>query len=111
MVKEDACIHEENGAKKARHYLTMHKKRRFISYIRRLLIRPFVEAFGAERCMWDNDSGGPIEMENPEQDYLATIRFDDRSAASDPQVIEMSQREKSLSKGVTVCPHQNTGLR
>ena len=37
------------------------------------LIRPVIEAFGAERCMWESDSGGPLGMEDPQQDFPATI--------------------------------------
>lgn len=37
------------------------------------LIRPVVEAFGAGRCMWESDSGGPIQMEDPERDYRASV--------------------------------------
>ena len=39
----------------------------------RELIRPVIEAFGAERCMWESDSGGPLGMEDPQQDFPATI--------------------------------------
>ena len=37
------------------------------------LIQAVIEAYGAHRCMWESDSGGPIEMENPETDYTAAI--------------------------------------
>jgi len=37
------------------------------------LIRPVVEAFGAGRCMWQSDSGGPIQMQDPERDYRASV--------------------------------------
>jgi len=37
------------------------------------LIRRLVDAFGPERCMWESDSGGPVPMQNPEQDYASAI--------------------------------------
>ena len=37
------------------------------------LIERVVDAFGAERCMWESDSGGPIPMRDPERDYQASI--------------------------------------
>lgn len=37
------------------------------------LIQRVVEAYGAHRCMWESDSGGPIEMEDPLTDYPAAI--------------------------------------
>lgn len=37
------------------------------------LLRRTVEAFGADRCMWESDSGGPIEPENPKEDLIASI--------------------------------------
>ena len=37
------------------------------------LIKRVVEAYGAQRCMWESDSGGPIWMEDPQRDYPAAI--------------------------------------
>jgi len=54
------------------------------------LVRPVVEAFGAERCMWESDSGGPIQMEDPERDYRASvdlIRNAEFLSASDKELI------------------------
>lgn len=37
------------------------------------LIQRVVEAYGAHRCMWESDSGGPIEMEDPKTEYPAAV--------------------------------------
>lgn len=37
------------------------------------IIKRLVESFGPDRCMWESDSGGPIEMDNPIVDYPASI--------------------------------------
>jgi predicted TIM-barrel fold metal-dependent hydrolase len=37
------------------------------------IIEQVVDAFGPERCMWESDSGGPIEMKNPALDFPASI--------------------------------------
>jgi len=37
------------------------------------LIQRVVEAFGAERCMWESDSGGPVVMEQPQTDFPAAV--------------------------------------
>ncbi|NKB65426.1 MAG: amidohydrolase family protein [Candidatus Latescibacteria bacterium] len=37
------------------------------------LIQRIVEAFGAHRCMWESDSGGPVVMHNPATDYPAAV--------------------------------------
>lgn len=37
------------------------------------LIQEIVGAYGAHRCMWESDSGGPITMSNPDTDYPASI--------------------------------------
>ena len=37
------------------------------------LIHRVVEAYGADRCMWESDSGGPIAMSNPQTDYPAAV--------------------------------------
>ena len=37
------------------------------------LIERVVGAFGAERCMWESDSGGPVRMSDPQTDYPAAI--------------------------------------
>jgi predicted TIM-barrel fold metal-dependent hydrolase len=42
-------------------------------YGARALLRPIVRAFGAQRCMWESDSGGPIWMGDPARDYAATV--------------------------------------
>ena len=37
------------------------------------LIKGVVEAYGAHRCMWESDSGGPIKMDHPLTDYSAAV--------------------------------------
>ena len=37
------------------------------------LIQRVVEAYGAGRCMWESDSGGPITMQDPVTDYPAAV--------------------------------------
>ena len=37
------------------------------------LIQRVVEAYGADRCMWESDSGGPITMQDPVTDYPAAV--------------------------------------
>lgn len=37
------------------------------------LIQRIVDAFGPERCMWESDSGGPVVMSDPHNDYPAAI--------------------------------------
>ena len=37
------------------------------------LIQRVVEAYGAPRCMWESDSGGPITMADPVTDYPASV--------------------------------------
>ncbi len=37
------------------------------------MIRRVVDAFGPDRCMWESDSGGPIEMKDPMQEFVASI--------------------------------------
>ena len=37
------------------------------------VLRRVVDAFGPERCMWESDSGGPVRLEDPEKDYLASV--------------------------------------
>ena len=37
------------------------------------MIRRVVDAFGPNRCMWESDSGGPIEMKDPQTDFVASI--------------------------------------
>lgn len=37
------------------------------------IVERLVNAFGPERCMWESDSGGPVEMEDPATDYPAAI--------------------------------------
>ena len=37
------------------------------------LIQRVVEAYGADRCMWESDSGGPITMQDPMTDYPAAV--------------------------------------
>jgi predicted TIM-barrel fold metal-dependent hydrolase len=37
------------------------------------LIRRVVDAFSPERCMWESDSGGPIMMKDPANDYPLSI--------------------------------------
>ena len=37
------------------------------------MIQRVVDAFGPDRCMWESDSGGPIEMKDPHRDFVASI--------------------------------------
>ena len=37
------------------------------------LIERVVDAFGPERVMWESDSGGPIVMQNPQEDFAASV--------------------------------------
>ena len=37
------------------------------------LIERIVDAFGPERIMWESDSGGPVRMKNPANDFAAAI--------------------------------------
>jgi len=37
------------------------------------LIQRVVEAYGAQRCMWESDSGGPIWMPDPSTDFPAAV--------------------------------------
>lgn len=37
------------------------------------LIERVVNAFGAQRCLWESDSGGPVAMRDPQGDYAAAI--------------------------------------
>ena len=37
------------------------------------LIQRVMEAYGADRCMWESDSGGPIAMSDPAADYPAAV--------------------------------------
>ena len=37
------------------------------------VIERIVGAFGPDRCMWESDSGGPIQMKDPQVDYPAAI--------------------------------------
>lgn len=37
------------------------------------LIQRIVEVFGAARCMWESDSGGPVVMEDPQTDFQAAV--------------------------------------
>ena len=37
------------------------------------LIRRVVDAFGPDRCLWESDSGGPIQMVDPERDFVAAV--------------------------------------
>lgn len=37
------------------------------------LIRRVVDVFGPKRCMWQSDSGGPIAMKDPTNDYPLSI--------------------------------------
>ncbi len=39
------------------------------------LIQRMVDAFGPDRCMWESDCGGPIEMEHPERDFRAAVEL------------------------------------
>ena len=37
------------------------------------LVERVVDAFGPERVMWESDSGGPVQMKNPKDDFAASI--------------------------------------
>ena len=37
------------------------------------LLQRLLEAFGPERCMWESDSGGPMQMVDPHEDYRGTV--------------------------------------
>ena len=37
------------------------------------LLRAVVSAFGADRCMWESDSGGPVLMADPARDLPAAV--------------------------------------
>ncbi len=37
------------------------------------LLRAVVSGFGADRCMWESDSGGPVLMADPAQDLPAAV--------------------------------------
>lgn len=37
------------------------------------LLRAVIEAFGADRCMWESDLGGPVLMQDQTRDYLACV--------------------------------------
>ena len=39
------------------------------------LIQRIVGAFGAHRCMWESDSGGPVAMQDPAADYPAAVEL------------------------------------
>jgi len=34
-----------------------------------------VLAFGPERCMWESDCGGPVQMKDPGGDCEASVRL------------------------------------
>lgn len=37
------------------------------------LLQSIVTTFGADRCMWESDCGGPLKMRRPDTDLLASI--------------------------------------
>ncbi|MBT3345280.1 MAG: amidohydrolase [Gemmatimonadetes bacterium] len=37
------------------------------------LLQAIISAFGAARCMWETDCGGPLKMQHPESDLLASV--------------------------------------
>ncbi|MBT4099496.1 MAG: amidohydrolase [Gemmatimonadetes bacterium] len=37
------------------------------------LLRPVIDTFGADRCMWETDSGGPLLFADPPRDLLAAV--------------------------------------
>lgn len=54
------------------------------------LLRAVIAGFGADRCMWESDSGGPILMQDPARDYpacLDTIRGADFLTAQEKEQI------------------------
>jgi predicted TIM-barrel fold metal-dependent hydrolase len=58
------------------------------------LLRPVIAAFGAERCMWESDSGGPVLMKDSARDYVASVDLI-RSAGF------LSDQEKDMVLGGT----------
>ena len=56
------------------------------------LIQAIVEAYGAHRCMWESDSGGPIWMADPQRDYPAAIALIDEHA----DFLSQTEREALL---------------
>ena len=54
------------------------------------LVRRIIDSFGPDHCMWESDSGGPIEMEDPERDFVVAvdlIREADFLSATDKELI------------------------
>ena len=44
------------------------------------MIERVASAFGPDRCMWESDSGGPIQMTSPETDFAASVAlFNERA--------------------------------
>jgi predicted TIM-barrel fold metal-dependent hydrolase len=37
------------------------------------MVERIVDAFGPERCMWESDCGGPVQMKDPSGDYEASV--------------------------------------
>lgn len=58
------------------------------------LIRRIVGTFGAERCMWESDSGGPIVMKDPHGDYVASIEL----IAKHADFLNVAEKEQVLYK-------------
>ena len=63
------------------------------------LIQRVVEAYGAERCMWESDSGGPIWMSEPQTDFPDAIALI-RDHAS---FLSQAEREALLFKTAEDC--------
>ena len=71
------------------------------------LIQRVVEAYGADRCMWESDSGGPIVMNDPMTDYAASVALirDHASflSASERDAILFGTAEKFFSAEVAAA--------
>ena len=63
------------------------------------LLQRVVEAYGAERCMWESDSGGPIWMKNPQTDYPAALQLIKEHA----NFLSSTEREFLLFKTAEAC--------
>lgn len=61
------------------------------------LLRAVIGAFGAGRCMWESDCGGPVLMQDPARDYLACLEAirsaDDLTAQQKEQILGGTARK------------------
>jgi len=56
------------------------------------LVERVVDAFGAERCMWESDSGGPVAMNDSQTDYPAAFAL----IRDHAQFLSESEKEQIL---------------